>query len=69
MMKRMFLAAMLVAVGGCEWMSDYPKEPHPTTQGVVEKSGPGAYGGTNIPDRSNNVLPAAATQTAPPVAP
>jgi hypothetical protein len=63
------LAAMLLAAGGCEWMSDYPKEPYATTQGVVQKSGPGEYGGTNIPDNSNNVLPSSATQAAPPTAP
>ena len=63
--KRKFIAvAILMAMGcgveGCEWMSDYPKSPYSTPDGVQNKSGPGAYGGTNIPDKSNNVLPASA---------
>jgi hypothetical protein len=56
------LAAMGCGLGGCEWMSDYPASPYSTPDGVQNKSGPGAYGGTNIPDTSNNVLPASATQ-------
>jgi hypothetical protein len=54
------LAAMVCSVGGCEWMSDYPASPYSTPDGVQNKSGPGAYGGTNIPDTSDKVLPASA---------
>jgi hypothetical protein len=69
--KRKFFAALILGVmgfglGGCEWMSDYPASPYSTTDAVQKKSGAGAYGGTNIPDTSNNVLPASATQSASP---
>jgi hypothetical protein len=65
--KRKFIAAAILmgmgcCVGGCEWMSDYPKSPYSTPAGVQYKSGPGSYGGTNIPDKSNNVLPAEGAQ-------